>query len=931
MSASKNPAQGSLGIDLFANAEEPVSDMSWDTPVESKAVKTLYIPNQQELEALAAAESQAKAQSSASTLSQVKAQAANASSTLASDAANSLEAKVEAATFQALASSTSSSTAVTIKSSSASLSFEAAESQAHPAALEVSANSSLSSGSTVATDASLSATTSAATIEPSGFASGSAQLSASSVITDKIIGKSVDYGAESSQAEAALGLHQAVSVGSKVQSEVSSSVLGEIVDNSGVAAAVGAIADACVAAKTESTTAVGSEGEGRKEEFDPFVPLAERLRPRNIDEYIGQSHLLGADKPLRKALERHRCYSMILWGPPGVGKTTLALMLAKATGAVLEQLSAVVGGMADIREAVARAKERRRHGVRTILFVDEVHRFNKAQQDAFLPHIENGTIIFVGATTENPSFQVNSALLSRARVFVLKKLTEEELGQLLDMALNSERGLKHERLYLDEKVRFALIGLADGDARHLLTTLEMLADDAALMPDGRKVITYAMVGAVAGRRLLSYDKNGDAYYDLISAFHKSVRGSDPDAALYWYARILEAGGDPSYVARRILAIATEDVGLADPGAMQIALNAWDIFNRVGTAEGERAIAEAAVYMALAPKSNHLYTAFNQVKADVLTLPNYAVPLYIRNAPTKLMSELGFHATYRYAHDYPGAYAPGECFLPEEMHGRRYYYPSDRGYERYLQDKLAYLQERNALAPSELRFGPEHEQRVQAELKARYPKLFANDLNQPLDAQPIPIDPMLLKSSDLSDASPNARPAAAASFQRSLGKAPVPDPALSPVPAPSYAQAQMGAMPASSHRINPGPSFGLSPGQLPQANLGVSQMGTNQVEPASAPQASGVPYVLEDQDAGGLSGRLDPSINPQGSFASETIVAPCPEELYAYESSVSQDALAATSVYHPTTANLQDRSSYAQSAQSVQPSQPDEAPFGDPLD
>lgn len=499
----------------------------------------------------------------------------------------------------------------------------------------------------------------------------------------------------------------------------------------------GAAAGASHASASGADAGAPSPAPAKPEDsYDPFEPLAARMRPRNIDEYIGQSHLLGPDKPLRKALERHRCQSMILWGPPGVGKTTLALMLAKATGAVLEQLSAVVAGMADIREAVARAKERRRHGVRTILFVDEVHRFNKLQQDAFLPHVEDGTIIFVGATTENPSFQVNSALLSRARVFVLKKLTDAELEQLLDMTLNSERGLKKERLFMEDRVRQALISLADGDARHLLTTLEMLADDAADLKDGRRQITYAMVGAIAGRRLLSYDKNGDAYYDLISAFHKSVRGSAPDAALYWYARILEAGGDPSYVARRILAIATEDVGLADPNAMQIALNAWDIFNRVGSAEGERAIAEAAVYMALAPKSNHLYAAFNQVRKDVVTLPGYDVPLYIRNAPTKLMSELGYHDGYRYAHDFPGAYAPGECFMPEELHGRRYYFPSERGFEQYLKRKQKYLQQRDRMAdPSELRYKQSHADEMQSKLKFRYPELFASELDTTADLEP----------------------------------------------------------------------------------------------------------------------------------------------------------------------------------------------------
>ncbi len=457
---------------------------------------------------------------------------------------------------------------------------------------------------------------------------------------------------------------------------------------------------------------------------DPFAPLAARLRPRNLQEYIGQSHLLGPGKPLRQALERGQCYSMILWGPPGVGKTTLAFIIAKSTNAKLEQISAVASGIKDIREAIERAKERRRHNVRTILFVDEVHRFNKAQQDAFLPYIENGTVIFIGATTENPSFQVNSALLSRARVYVLKKLNNEELDQLIDCALTSPRGLASLNLTFDDRVRAALKELSDGDARHLLTTLEMLSDDAAPLPDGRKVITFAMVGAVAGRRLISYDKGGDAYYDLISAFHKSVRGSDPDAALYWYARILEAGGEPLYVARRLLAIATEDIGLADPQAMQIGLNAWDIFTRVGETEGQRAIAQAAVYMALAPKSNHLYTAFGKARSDASKLPSFEVPLYIRNAPTKLMEELGYHNGYRYAHDYPLGYAPGECFLPEELHGRSYYQPSNRGFEDYLLKRMQYLKQLDAIAPaSEQRYDAEHAKRMQEQLQRYNPDLF----------------------------------------------------------------------------------------------------------------------------------------------------------------------------------------------------------------
>lgn len=445
-----------------------------------------------------------------------------------------------------------------------------------------------------------------------------------------------------------------------------------------------------------------------------FVPLASRMRPESLDDYIGQSHLIGPGRPLRMALERKQSYSMIFWGPPGVGKTTLALIIAKSSGAVLEQISAVTSGVKDIRAAIDRAMSRKRQGVRTVLFVDEVHRFNKSQQDAFLPYIENGTIIFIGATTENPSFELNSALLSRARVYVLKKLSPEELKALLHHALESEKGLKSENLVLADKVEEALIDLSEGDGRHLLNTLEMLVDLAAPYKDGSKIITFAMVGAVAGRRLIKYDKGGDAYYDLISAFHKSVRGSAPDATLYWYSRILAAGGDPLYVARRLLAIATEDVGLADPRAMQVALNAWDIYERVGAAEGERAIAEAAVYLAIAPKSNALYTAFHQAREDAEKLPSFDVPLYLRNAPTKLMENLGYHKGYRYAHDFPGAYAAGECFMPEELDGRTYYKPNDRGLEIQLKAKLDYLKDLDNKA-TERRYPPEHQNEVRKRL------------------------------------------------------------------------------------------------------------------------------------------------------------------------------------------------------------------------
>lgn len=511
----------------------------------------------------------------------------------------------------------------------------------------------------------------------------------------------------------------------QVPDVLASAMVSKQGDGTGIGAGDAGLAesvDGAGSAGGASGAGAAQSGETADELLD--APLAMRLRPRTIDEYIGQSHLLAPGKPLRQALEHGRCYSMIFWGPPGVGKTTLAFLLARHSSARLEQLSAVVAGVKDVREAIERAQWRKRLGQRTILFVDEVHRFNKAQQDAFLPFIEDGTIIFMGATTENPSFQVNSALLSRSRVFVLKPLTADELSALLDFAITSPRGLKKEKLVFDDNVRQALIELADGDARHLLTTLEMLTDDAAPLPDGRKLITYAMVGAVAGRRLLKYDQKGDAFYDLISAFHKSVRGSQPDAALYWYCRILEAGGDPLYVARRILAIATEDVGLADPHAMQVAVNAWDIFTRVGAAEGERAIAEAAVYMALAPKSNHLYAAFNQARKDAATLPSFDVPLYLRNAPTKLMESLGYHRGYRYAHDYPQAYAPGECFFPEELDGRRYYEASERGYEEFLGQMQRYLQERDAAAtPEERRYPPHHAKEMLMRLQRYHPELF----------------------------------------------------------------------------------------------------------------------------------------------------------------------------------------------------------------
>lgn len=430
-----------------------------------------------------------------------------------------------------------------------------------------------------------------------------------------------------------------------------------------------------------------------------FQPLAARMRPETLAEYIGQQHLLAPGKPLPRAIEAGHLHSMILWGPPGTGKTTLAELIGRYGQADVERISAVTSGIKEIREAIERARQNRNAGRRTILFVDEVHRFNKSQQDAFLPHIEDGTITFIGATTENPSFELNSALLSRARVYLLKALTPEEIEKVIDQAMSdSQRGLGGRQIVVPDETRRMLAELVNGDARRALNSLEMMADMAEADKKGVRTLTPALLNEVSGERSARFDNKGDRYYDLISALHKSVRGSAPDAALYWYARIITAGGDPLYVARRLLAIASEDVGNADPRAMQVAIAAWDCFTRVGPAEGERAIAQAIVYLACAPKSNAVYTAFKAALRDAREQNDFDVPEHLRNAPTKLMKEMGLGAEYRYAHDEPHAYAAGENYFPPQMAATQYYFPTSRGLEGKIGEKLAWLSEQDQNSP-----------------------------------------------------------------------------------------------------------------------------------------------------------------------------------------------------------------------------------------
>ncbi len=426
------------------------------------------------------------------------------------------------------------------------------------------------------------------------------------------------------------------------------------------------------------------------EDQTAYQPLASRMRPRCLAHYVGQEHLLTSGKPLREAIDSSQLHSMVLWGPPGVGKTTLAKLMAEVCDVEFQSVSAVLAGVKDIREAIALARQTRQaSGRMTLLFVDEVHRFNKSQQDAFLPHVEDGTIIFVGATTENPSFELNNALLSRARIYRLESLNADHLVSVLNQALDRDEELQHKSIQAPREILEIIARAADGDARRALNILEVASDMCQ-----EAELTEALLAELFGDEMRRFDKGGDIFYEQISALHKAVRGSDPDASLYWFVRMIDGGCDPLYIARRVVRMASEDIGNADPRALEIALNAWEVQERLGSPEGELAIAQAVAYLAIAAKSNAVYSAVGEITRRVNATGSLEVPMHIRNAPTEMMETMGYGQDYQYAHNHQDAFVPGESYLPEELHGERFYFPVDRGMESKIAEKLNYLRQLN---------------------------------------------------------------------------------------------------------------------------------------------------------------------------------------------------------------------------------------------